>query len=87
MLGDPKLVRCKCGGEPTIEPVINFRFRVRCPRCGTVELSSYDRTLAGQHWNDRHTHERAVEALRCPPSPRPVKSGEGAGDKLREDVP
>ena len=97
MMERSTMKRCRCGGDPILEPVLPWRWRVRCLKCSAVEMPNDIQTMAVQLWNDgQETTPRLIDSLR-PLSPRPsvpgerpaaiAKSGEGAGDLLREDAP
>lgn len=77
---NPQIERChKCQSEAVAEIVPADRVRVRCLGCGAVEVPCFFPTVAVDIWNEAQRGRREAAAI--------IKSGEGAGDKLREDAP
>ena len=75
MAPQPSIERCRCGGTAVVERVQVDRARVRCELCGAVEMHCHFPHVAIDMWNESQLMHRLA------------KTGEGAGDKLREDVP
>ena len=80
----PPIERCKCGGSAVAELLeADRRWHVRCESCGAVDMPSHFQHVSIDMWNESQLMHRYAAEFAA----GLAKSGEGAGDKLREDAP